>query len=257
MLWENAGMSDEVIVRNDAADLTADTKHKPAHALVGKIARLPKDIREELNRRMDDGQPASVILPWVNELPAVKTVLETHFGGAPINDGNLSEWRQHGHQRWLEKQESVTELKELAEDAKDFSDTTGGNLARGTASIAAAKILKMLQAMPVEQCSINDLMKISYAISTLLNADQNQVRLEHEKTRVYQGNERLVLSWDKHLRDCAAIALRVLGDEQAKLIQEADIDNSEKIELLGHHLFGDKWQGREVAVPEDSGSAKQ
>jgi hypothetical protein len=69
-------------------------------ALVGKIARLPKDIREEFNRRLDNGEPGSVILSWVNGLPAAKTILDKHFGGVPISDANLSQWRQKkGHAR--------------------------------------------------------------------------------------------------------------------------------------------------------------
>jgi hypothetical protein len=229
-------------------DATKETKRKPRRALVGKIARLPRDIREELNRRLDDGQPGPVILPWVNGLPAVKAVLGELFRGAPINKKNLSEWRRKGFQWWLENQESEDETRLLLEEAKNFFDATGGMLARGTASIAATKILKILQAIPAKQDSVDGLAKISYAVSALLNAEQGQARLEYEKTRVFQGNERLVLSWDKHLRGCIATAQRALNDAIAKDIQAADIDNGEKIELMGHHLFGDKWQGREVGV---------
>lgn len=38
-------------------------------ARTGKIARLPVAIREEVNRRLLDGEPASKILPWLNGLP--------------------------------------------------------------------------------------------------------------------------------------------------------------------------------------------
>ena len=229
-------MSNETMVRNGTA-----------RALVGKIARLPKDIREGLNCRLDDGQPASEILPWLNELPTVKGVLAKYFGGAPINDGNLSEWRRKGYQRWLERQEAAAELKELAEDMEDFSNAAGGKVAR----IAVAKILRLLNTIPAEQASINDLTKISHAVSALLHADQNQTRLEYEKTRVFQGNERLVLSWDKFLRSRVETAQRALEDAICKDIQAADIDNGEKIELLGHELFGRKWKGRVVAKKEE------
>jgi hypothetical protein len=36
-----------------------------------------------------------------------------------------------------------------------------------------------------------------------------------------------------------------------------DIDNGEKIELMGHHLFGDKWQGREVGKKEEREEPKK
>jgi hypothetical protein len=243
-------MSDETTVQNGAA-MTGEPKGNSTRALTGKIARLPKNIREELNRRLDNGETGPVILPWVNGLPAVKKILDGEFGGVPINDGNLFSWRHNGYERWLKKQESVAELKELAEDAKDYSDATGGTLARGTASIAAAKILKMLQAIPATADSLEALTKISYAVTALMNAEQAQVRLEYEKTRVFQGNERLVLSWDKFLRSRVETAQRALEDAICKDIQAANIDNGEKIELLGYELFGKKWQGRVVGKKEE------
>ncbi|HXB58135.1 MAG TPA: hypothetical protein VNU95_01140 [Candidatus Acidoferrales bacterium] len=245
-------MNDETIVQNDVADATDHKKQCSDHALVGKIARLPKSIREEFNYRIDDGQPGPEILPWVNGLPEVKKILDKHFKGVPISDANLSQWRRVGFKRWQAKQESLEELKFLAEEAKDFSDVTGGNLARGAASIAAAKILKLLHTIPPEQASIDELTKISYAVTALMNAEQAQVRLKHEETRVFQGNERLVLSWDKFLRSRVETAQRALEDAICKDIQAADIDNGEKIELLGHELFGKKWQGREVGKKEET-----
>ena len=244
-------MSDETTVQNGPA-MTGEPKGNSTRALTGKIARLPKNIREELNRRLDNGETGPVILPWANGLPAVKKILDGEFGGVPINDGNLFSWRHNGYERWLKKQESVAELKELAEDAKDYSDATGGSLARGTASIVAAKILKMLQAIPATADSLEALTKISYAVTALMNAEQAQVRLEYEKTRVFQGNERLVLSWDKFLRSRVETAQRALEDAICKDIQTANIDNGEKIELLGYELFGKKWQGRVMGKKEET-----
>jgi hypothetical protein len=236
-------MKNETMVENGAS---GEKKRISFRASVGKIARLPKEIREELNCRLDDGEPASEILPWVNELPAAKEVLAKYFRGMPINDNNLSEWRQKGFQRWQEKQESKAELTEMVENAGDFSEIAAGKLARGTASLATAKILKTLQAIPATAESLDGLTKISYAVTALLHAEQSQVRLEYEKARVCQGNERLVLSWDKFLRDCIDAVQRALTDQIAKDIQAANIDNGEKIELLGHHMFGRKWKGRAV-----------
>src|SRR5580698_9245570 len=241
-------MTEKNIVQVSVVDESQVTRRKTARTMVGKIARLPNAVREKLNRRLSNGERASVILPWLNELPISKKILAAYFGGAVITDRNLSSWRATGYKRWLEKQEFVAELKALAEEATDFSRAAGAQLARGTASIAAAKILKMLHAIRPEECTPDELIKIAFATTALVQAEQNNERLKNEKTRVYQGNERLVLSWDKHLRDCVATAQRVLNDALAKEIQDADIDNSEKIELLGHHLFGKKWVGREVSA---------
>src|SRR5580658_6159689 len=67
----------------------------------GKIERLPRSIRDQLNVRLDDGKDADRILPWLNDLPEVREVLAKHFNGAPIGPQNLSGWRQGGFQEWL------------------------------------------------------------------------------------------------------------------------------------------------------------
>ena len=45
----------------------------------GKIARLPHNIREQINDRLLDGHSALSILPWLNDLPEVQAILQTQF----------------------------------------------------------------------------------------------------------------------------------------------------------------------------------
>jgi hypothetical protein len=68
---------------------------------IGKIARLPHAIREQLNLKLLDGVPAKSILPWLNSLPEAKAILAADFENRPINKQNLSEWKQGGHRDWL------------------------------------------------------------------------------------------------------------------------------------------------------------
>src|SRR3954468_6317546 len=42
---------------------------------IGKVARLPHSLREQLNLRLLDHEPAKSILPWLNSLPEVKAIL--------------------------------------------------------------------------------------------------------------------------------------------------------------------------------------
>jgi hypothetical protein len=71
----------------------------------GKIAALDRHTREELNRRLDNGQQAPEILPWLNGLPQVKEKLRIHFNDVPISPQNLSAWRRGGFQFWLWQQQ--------------------------------------------------------------------------------------------------------------------------------------------------------
>src|SRR5262249_11061748 len=70
----------------------------------GKIAALPKKIREELNRRLDEGERGGSLLRWLNGLPEVKKVLKAEFGGEPMNKNNLSRWRREGFEEWRREQ---------------------------------------------------------------------------------------------------------------------------------------------------------
>jgi hypothetical protein len=56
----------------------------------GKIARLPKEIREQLNRRMENGWRGARLVNWLNELPQVKEVVTSH---AACNPGDHSRLR--------------------------------------------------------------------------------------------------------------------------------------------------------------------
>ena len=71
----------------------------------GKIARLPENVRNELNPRMESGESGEAILEWLNGLPAVQTMLKEAFDGVPISKQNLSEWRQGGFREWELKED--------------------------------------------------------------------------------------------------------------------------------------------------------
>jgi hypothetical protein len=88
----------------------------------GKIARLPQVIREQLNRRLDDGEPGEGLLEWLNTLPAVQAVLAAEFGGSRINAQNLSNWRKGGYQHWQKQQERRANVRQLTEDAKELTE---------------------------------------------------------------------------------------------------------------------------------------
>ena len=41
----------------------------------GKIARLPQEIRDELNRRLRDGERGRRLVDWLNSLPETQRML--------------------------------------------------------------------------------------------------------------------------------------------------------------------------------------
>jgi len=79
----------------------------------GKIARLPRHLREEINRRLDENQSGVKILAWINAQPEVGQILESQFGGKPINLQNLSNWRREGFTEWLRYRFATEEVDGL------------------------------------------------------------------------------------------------------------------------------------------------
>jgi len=91
----------------------------------GKIARLPSDIREKLNRRLRDGEPGTRLVDWLNGLPEVRKVLKDQFGGRPVSGQNLSEWKQGGHQDWLRHQDVLSFVRRLREKTAELRLAAG------------------------------------------------------------------------------------------------------------------------------------
>jgi hypothetical protein len=49
----------------------------------GKIARLPHEIRDQLNRRLYDGELQTRLVDWLNSLPETQAVLKANFEEQP------------------------------------------------------------------------------------------------------------------------------------------------------------------------------
>ena len=106
----------------------------------GKIAHLPRSIRDELNQRLERSQPASQILPWLNGLEEVREIIKEEFDGVPISEQNLSQWRQGGFQEWLVLRELCQEAGDVSELAEAMQEETGqGVLADDVAVVLAAR----------------------------------------------------------------------------------------------------------------------
>jgi len=73
----------------------------------GKIARLPQTIREQINRRLQNGEEGQQVAEWLNTLPEVAALMKAEFDGQPINEPNLSHWKVGGYCEWEEQQEAL------------------------------------------------------------------------------------------------------------------------------------------------------
>jgi hypothetical protein len=91
----------------------------------GKIARLPKEIREQLNRRLENGETGKELAAWLNGLPEVKRIMVQRFGGHLVNEQNMSQWKQGGYQDWLWQQEDRSQVRRILAESGDLREAQG------------------------------------------------------------------------------------------------------------------------------------
>ena len=105
----------------------------------GKIARLPREFREELNRRLAENEPGAVLLKWLNELPAMRALLEREYGGKAVSKQNLCQWRAGGFAEWQARREILGSLDELTAEAEELTEATDGKLTAHLATVLAGR----------------------------------------------------------------------------------------------------------------------
>jgi len=94
----------------------------------GKIARLPLAVREELNRRLQDGVTGKAVVAWLNDHADVKALLQREFNARPVTEQNLSEWKQGGYQDWLQQQEVREFVRTFQEGLGNVTGSSGTRL---------------------------------------------------------------------------------------------------------------------------------
>ena|ERR1039458_6977812 len=161
----------------------------------GKIARLPRPIRDELNRRFQDGEPGVQLVDWLNGLPEVHRVLAEAFGARPISEQNLSEWKAGGYRDWLARQETLAQARELAADATELAQATDGRLTDHLATVLAARYAAALAGWNGElteefRRQLRALRGLCQDIVELRRGDHSGARLSLEQERLEREREK-------------------------------------------------------------------
>ena len=158
----------------------------------GKIARLPRSIRNKLNYRLANNEPANELVRWLNELPETKIVLATLFEGREINDQNLADWKAGGHQEWLARQELLAQARELASDAGELAHQTAGALADQLAYVLKLRYMVLLDGWNGEvtddfERRLRVLGTLNQQIASLRRADHDEERLSLARQKYEQA----------------------------------------------------------------------
>ena len=157
---------------------------------IGKVARLPKPIRDELNLRLENGADGPELLAWLNALPEVQKVLAEKFGGRPLTKHNLSDWRRGGYSEWAATRTGRAQWHELIEHgcaldqkrtASNGTDVTGY---LGTFLIVElAEAIDELHKMKDSKQRWKVLQMISRSLARLQNAHSRDKRIRLWETK--------------------------------------------------------------------------
>ena len=171
----------------------------------GKIARLPRNLRNQLNRRLDDAEQGAKLVAWLNRQPRVRQILAENFQGQPISEQNLSEWKAGGYQDWVLQQESLEQARDLAADAGDVSAATDGRLSDHLATVLAARYATLLAKWDGEVTEnftrqVRALRGLAQDIATLRRGDHHVARLHLEEKRLEQHREKTQAEMVDHFK---------------------------------------------------------
>jgi len=155
----------------------------------GKIARLPRDLRIQLNTRLQDGQDGKQIVHWLNSLPDVKKVLAESFEARPITEQNLSDWRLGGYQEWLAHEDILAQVGDLADNQHELQAVAPGqSLADHLAAAVSFRFAAILASQGQQfdepaRGQLRLLTRLCQAAVKLRRSDQNAARLKIETER--------------------------------------------------------------------------
>lgn len=100
----------------------------------GKIARLPFDVRTMVNTMLRDGAPYAAVIQFIFTTANVE-----------VNEQNITNWKEGGHQDWLQEQERLADMQSKREFAMEIvKQNDGSKLHEANLHLAASQIYDVL-----------------------------------------------------------------------------------------------------------------
>ena len=172
----------------------------------GKIAHLPDNLIEELNVRLNDGETAATLLPWLNDHPEVREVLDEKFLGEPISKQNLSAWRQGGYAAWYAHQELMTMAVDFSSNVNEMTDVVDDTFVDDVAMMLSVRYAALLEDLPsgpdkkfearlnVLHRMCRDVTQLQHSIhrAKALKKKQEQIELEEFRREMHAKKKRAI-----------------------------------------------------------------
>jgi len=177
---------------------------------IGKIARLPRAVRQELNRRLHEGERGDRLTEWLNAQPEVQAVLAAEFDGRAINAQNLSDWKRGGYRDWIAQQEALELAERLGEDTAELTAENrpplSDTLALWLAARYAVATRRVAEAEGVEGWKLlhelcGDLVELRRGDHSAQRLRMERERFDFEREREREKTEEEFWAWAREHRD--------------------------------------------------------
>jgi hypothetical protein len=227
---------------------------------VGKIARLSQYLREQLNRRIEDGEPGRDLVKWLNSCEAVQETLDEHFGGRPISEQNLSEWKQGGFKDWQHHQETRALARGFLAEAEELEEEIGETpLTDRLSEMVALALARLLREAvsgekgPAQRIAI---LEIAREFARLRRQDHQTERLgreqeiwEQKQAEKHEAEIEAMKDGISHASACTQVYGNMLRREYCEGVKAGTLDPGRAAEL--RDLFARNAEGlRECGVKD-------
>jgi hypothetical protein len=206
--------------------------------MLGKLARLPPHLREQLNHRLANDEPAKTLLPWVNSLPELHAIIADLFNGETVSEQNLSEYRQHSFRKWQMRQAALEFSAETQADLSAESQTHVGPIVNQLVHWISLRFAAAAHNSAIPDDSETELRQIRQFLADILalrrgDLSAQRIHLEQQRLSLEQSKnkdalETLFWEWTKR------------PDVQARLFPYRDPDKLRRdtVRLLDRELLG-------------------
>lgn len=202
---------------------------------VGKIGRMPADIRREVCRRLADNETAASVIAWLEQQQSARISLDENFDGAKVLPQNLSEWKRNPEfARYCKQRDDVANAKGYCEFSLDMAKASGG-INSGSVAVIGGKILQMLE--DADPAAANALVD---SVNKLRAREQKDADLALKTRKADQADRALALAEGQFQARTCEVFLKWYEDKRVKDIMAQKAEKPVIIANLRKAFFGDK-----------------
>jgi hypothetical protein len=226
--------------------------------ITSKIALLPGNVRQQVNRRLQAGETAVHLVEWINALPEAQAVFVAESSEPTVNEEDVSNWQQGGYRDWLDQQGALAEVQRVVAEAKELSQAADGALTDQLAIWTAGRYAIATRRLATESrngaVDWNLLRALCHDLVDLRRGDHSaeslrieRERLEMERAEQKENLEKLFWEWAK--------------ENEAKICHRKELTPEEKerrvCQILGINYEEtnrriERMEADEIAAIEDS-----